>query len=151
MTAVWRLNYFNYFTEVEEQFQRARGTGSFLLVAARLGAALSRGRTPEFRWKRCCAASRSAFDQWRTKKNKTQMVNSHRLLHPGRDEGGRVDGEEPAVRRSSRAGTGVPHRERARSPGEVARRAAAVHQATTKSLTRRQRACWRISNNTSPT
>ena len=28
--SVWRLNYFNYFTEVEEQFRRARGTGLFL-------------------------------------------------------------------------------------------------------------------------
>ena len=25
------LNYFNYFTEIEEHFQRARGTGMFLL------------------------------------------------------------------------------------------------------------------------
>jgi hypothetical protein len=27
----WALNYFNYFTEVEEHFQRSRGTGLFLL------------------------------------------------------------------------------------------------------------------------
>ncbi len=27
----WTLNYFNFFTEVEEQFQRSRGTGLFLL------------------------------------------------------------------------------------------------------------------------
>ncbi len=27
----WQLNYFNYFTEVEEHFQRVRGTGLFLL------------------------------------------------------------------------------------------------------------------------
>ena len=27
----WRLNYFNYFTEVEEHFQKARGSGLFLL------------------------------------------------------------------------------------------------------------------------
>ena len=32
------LNYFNYFTEIEEHFQRARGTGSVPAVAARLGA-----------------------------------------------------------------------------------------------------------------
>ena len=32
------LNYFNYFTEIEEHFQRARGTSLFLLVPARLGA-----------------------------------------------------------------------------------------------------------------
>ena len=25
------INYFNYFTEIEEHFQRARGTGLFLL------------------------------------------------------------------------------------------------------------------------
>lgn len=27
----WRFNYFNYFTEIEEHFRRARGTGLFLL------------------------------------------------------------------------------------------------------------------------
>src|SRR5437868_14134305 len=27
----WPRNYFNYFTEIEEHFQRARGTGLFLL------------------------------------------------------------------------------------------------------------------------
>jgi len=27
----WRGNYFNYFTEIEEHFQRARATGLFLL------------------------------------------------------------------------------------------------------------------------
>jgi hypothetical protein len=27
----WRLNYFNYFTEIEEQFQRSRGSALFLL------------------------------------------------------------------------------------------------------------------------
>ena len=27
----WAGNYFNYFTEIEEHFQRARGTGLFLL------------------------------------------------------------------------------------------------------------------------
>ncbi len=29
--ADWPSNYFNYFTEIEEHFQRARGTGLFLL------------------------------------------------------------------------------------------------------------------------
>src|SRR3954454_2254167 len=29
--ADWAHNYFNYFTEIEEHFQRARGTGLFLL------------------------------------------------------------------------------------------------------------------------
>ena len=27
----WTLNYFNYFTEIEEHFQKARGTGLFLM------------------------------------------------------------------------------------------------------------------------
>ena len=27
----WPSNYFNYFTEVEEHFQKARGTGLFLM------------------------------------------------------------------------------------------------------------------------
>ena len=30
----WELNYFNYYTEIEEQFRKARGTSLFLLSPA---------------------------------------------------------------------------------------------------------------------
>ena len=68
-------NYFNYFTEVEERFQQARGTGLFLLSP--LDWALIEG------WKNAGVPLEAvlrgidaAFEKWRTKKNRTQQVNS---------------------------------------------------------------------------
>ena len=48
----WPSNYFNYFTEIEEHFQRARGTGLFLLSP--LDWALIES------WKNCRRAARSS-------------------------------------------------------------------------------------------
>jgi hypothetical protein len=71
----WVGNYFNYFTEVEEHFQRARGTSLFLLSP--LDWALIES------WKNAgvplTAVLRgidSAFEKWRGRKSRTQMVNS---------------------------------------------------------------------------
>jgi hypothetical protein len=71
----WAGNYFNYYTEVEEHFQKARGTALFLLST--LDWALLES------WKNAgvplAAVLRGidvAFEKWRTKKNKTQAVNS---------------------------------------------------------------------------
>lgn len=71
----WTGNYFNYFTEVEEHFQRARGTSLFLLSP--LDWALIES------WKNAgvplTAVLRgidAAFEKWRGRKSKTQMVNS---------------------------------------------------------------------------
>jgi len=71
----WRGNYFNYFTEVEEHFQRARGTALFLLSP--LDWALIES------WKNAgvplAAVLRGidlAFEKWRAKKTRTQAVNS---------------------------------------------------------------------------
>ncbi len=68
-------NYFNYFTEIEEHFQRARGTGLFLLSP--LDWALIES------WKEAGVPLEAvlrgideAFEKWRGKKSKTQMVNS---------------------------------------------------------------------------
>ena len=69
------LNYFNYFTEIEEHFQRARGTSLFLLSP--LDWALVES------WKNSGvpleAALRgidAAFEKWRGRKVKTQKINS---------------------------------------------------------------------------
>jgi hypothetical protein len=69
------LNYFNYFTEVEEHFQRARGTGLFLLSP--LDWALIEA------WKNSGVPLEAvlrgidiAFEKWRSKKSKVQAVNS---------------------------------------------------------------------------
>jgi hypothetical protein len=71
----WVGNYFNYFTEVEEHFQRVRGTSLFLLSP--LDWALIES------WKNAgvplTAILRgidAAFEKWRGRKSRTQMVNS---------------------------------------------------------------------------
>jgi len=71
----WPRNYFNYFTEIEEHFQRARGTGLFLLSP--LDWALIEN------WKNAgvplAAVQRGideAFEKWRSRKNKRRQVNS---------------------------------------------------------------------------
>lgn len=71
----WVSNYFNYFTEVEEHFQRARGTSLYLLSP--LDWALIES------WKNSGVPLEAvlrgidiAFEKWRSRKVKTQMVNS---------------------------------------------------------------------------
>jgi hypothetical protein len=71
----WPANYFNYFTEVEEHFQRARGTGLFLLSP--LDWALIES------WKDAGVPLQAvlrgidlAFEKWRSRRNRLQMVNS---------------------------------------------------------------------------
>jgi hypothetical protein len=68
-------NYFNYFTEVEEHFQRARGTGLFLMSP--LDWALVES------WKNANVPLEAvlrgidlAFAKWRARKVRTQAVNS---------------------------------------------------------------------------
>jgi hypothetical protein len=71
----WPSNYFNYFTEIEERFQKARGTSLFLMSP--LDWALVET------WKNAgvplTAVLRgidTAFEKWRSKKSRIQMVNS---------------------------------------------------------------------------
>jgi hypothetical protein len=71
----YSLNYFNYFTEIEEHFQRARGTGLFLLSP--LDWALIES------WKNSGVPLEAvlrgidlAFEKWRARKSRVQMVNS---------------------------------------------------------------------------
>jgi hypothetical protein len=71
----WPSNYFNYFTEIEERFQKARGTSLFLMSP--LDWALVET------WKNAgvplTAVLRgidAAFEKWRSKKSRIQLVNS---------------------------------------------------------------------------
>ena len=71
----WPSNYFNYFTEVEEHFQKARGTGLFLMSP--LDWALVEA------WKNAGVPLEAvlrgidlALEAWRSKRNRVQMVNS---------------------------------------------------------------------------
>ena len=69
------FNYFNYFTEIEDHFQQARGTSLFLLSP--LDWALIET------WKNSGGPLEAvlrgidiAFEKWRAKKTRTQLVNS---------------------------------------------------------------------------
>jgi len=71
----WPSNYFNYFTEVEEHFQKARGTSLFLMSP--LDWALVET------WKNAGVPLEAvlrgidiAFEKWRSGKSRIQMVNS---------------------------------------------------------------------------
>lgn len=69
-----RLNYFNYFTETEEHFQRARGTGIFLLSPLDW-ALIETWKNAGVPLEAVLRGIDTAFEKWRTKKHKTQMVN----------------------------------------------------------------------------
>jgi len=69
------VNYFNYFTDIEDHFQRVRGTSLFLLSPLDW-ALIETGTNPACRWKPSCAASTRPSKSGRSRKVKTQMVNS---------------------------------------------------------------------------
>ena len=69
------MNYFNYFTEIEEHFQRARGSGLFLLSPL--------DWTMIETWKESGVpldavhkGIERSFEKWRARKRKTRMINS---------------------------------------------------------------------------
>ena len=69
------LNYFNYFTETEEHFQRARGTSLFLLSPLDW-ALLESWKSSGVPLEAVLRGIDAAFEKWRSRKVKTQMVNS---------------------------------------------------------------------------
>jgi hypothetical protein len=69
------LNYFNYFTEIEEHFQRARGTGLFLLSPLDW-ALIESWKNAGVPLEAVLRGIDAAFDKWRSRKSKTQKVNS---------------------------------------------------------------------------
>jgi hypothetical protein len=71
----WQGNYFNYFTEVEERFQQARGTGLFLLSPLDW-ALIESWKEAGVPLEAVLRGIDAAFEKWRKKKSRTQMVNS---------------------------------------------------------------------------
>jgi hypothetical protein len=71
----WTLNYFNYFTEIEEHFQRARGTGLFLLSPLDW-ALIESWKNAGVPLEAVLRGIDSAFEKWRSRRKKTQKVNS---------------------------------------------------------------------------
>ncbi|HEY3741205.1 MAG TPA: hypothetical protein VGL53_15245 [Bryobacteraceae bacterium] len=71
----WQGNYFNYFTEVEEQFQKARGTALFLMSPLDW-ALVESWKNNGIPLEAVLRGIDDAFTKWRAKKNRTQAVNS---------------------------------------------------------------------------
>lgn len=102
----WAGNYFNYFTEVEEHFQRARGTGLFLMSP--LDWALIEG------WKNAGVPLEAvlrgidkAFEKWHAQKKRRQNVNSLAYCAQAvMEEADRMSGAVPAA--ASAAGAEAP-------------------------------------------
>lgn len=74
-SADWRLNYFNYFTEIEEHFQKARGTGLFLLSPLDW-ALIESWKSAGVPLEAVLKGIDEAFEKWRARPKRTQMVNS---------------------------------------------------------------------------
>jgi hypothetical protein len=71
----WVYNYFNYFTEIEDHFQRARGTSLFLLSPLDW-ALIESWKNSGVPLEAVLRGIDTAFEKWRSRKVKTQMVNS---------------------------------------------------------------------------
>lgn len=69
------MNYFNYFTEIEEHFQRARGTALFLMSPLDW-ALVETWKNADVPLEAVLRGIDVAFEKWRSRKHKTQMVNS---------------------------------------------------------------------------
>jgi hypothetical protein len=71
----WPSNYFNYFTEVEERFQKARGTGLFLMSPLDW-ALVETWKNAGVPLEAVLRGVDAAFEKWRAKKRRGQNVNS---------------------------------------------------------------------------
>lgn len=69
------LNYFNYFTEIEEHFQRARGASLFLLSPLDW-ALIESWKNADVPLEAVLRGIDAAFEKWRAKRVRSQMVNS---------------------------------------------------------------------------
>ncbi len=71
----WPSNYFNYFTEVEERFQKARGTSLFLMSPLDW-ALVETWKNAGVPLEAVLRGIDAAFEKWRSKKQRGQNVNS---------------------------------------------------------------------------
>jgi hypothetical protein len=71
----WPFNYFNYFTEVEEHFQKARGTSLFLMSPLDW-ALVETWKNADVPLEAVLRGIDAAFEKWRAGKSRIQMVNS---------------------------------------------------------------------------
>ena len=73
--ADWSGNYFNYFTEIEDHFQRARGTGLFLLSPLDW-ALIENWKTGGVPLEAVLKGIDDAFEKWHAGRSKRRMINS---------------------------------------------------------------------------
>ncbi len=71
----WSSNYFNYFTEIEEHFQRARGTSLFLLSPLDW-ALIESWKNAGIPLQAVLKGIDDAFEKWRGGKSKRRLINS---------------------------------------------------------------------------
>lgn len=71
----WPRNYFNYFTEVEEHFRNARGSGMFLLSPLDW-ALVESWKNSGVPLEAVLRGIDGAFQKWRSRKKRSQAVNS---------------------------------------------------------------------------
>jgi hypothetical protein len=71
----WPSNYFNYFTETEEHFQRARGTGLFLLSPLDW-ALIESWKSSGVPLEAVLKGIDQAFEKWRNGRSKRRSINS---------------------------------------------------------------------------
>ncbi len=116
----WRLNYFNYFTEIEEHFQKARGTSLFLLRPLDW-ALIESWKTSGVPLEAVLRGIDIAFEKWRQKKSRVQQVNSLAYCAQAVLQEAQAMADRGTGRRA-RDGAGtrrpVPHRRRPGAPGE---------------------------------
>jgi hypothetical protein len=108
----WSRNYFNYFTEIEDHFQRARGTGLFLLSPLDW-ALIENWKNSGIPLEAVLKGIDDAFEKWRSRKRKYRSVNSlaycaQAVLEiaqrvPSRCENNRPVGEAPFAVQELRA------------------------------------------------
>ena len=70
-----RKNYFNYFTEIEEHFQRARSTGLFLLSPLDW-ALIESWKNAGIPLEAVLRGIDAAFEKWRARKSRSRKINS---------------------------------------------------------------------------
>ena len=75
MSDDWIYNYFNYYTEIEQHFQRVRATSLFLLSPLDW-ALIESWKNSGVPLEAVLRGIDAAFERWRGRKHKTQMVNS---------------------------------------------------------------------------
>jgi hypothetical protein len=71
----WPQNYFNYFTEIEDHFQRARGSGLFLLSPLDW-ALIETWKSAGVPLEAVLRGIDEAFEKWRSRRVRRRLVNS---------------------------------------------------------------------------